>query len=123
VSQERIDEFARVTGDLQSIHIDPDLAAAGPFGTIVAHGLLTLSLVPAAMYKALPVDGTIVNYGLNRVRFPAPVPAGSRVRMAFRVDSVDAVEGGAQLVLTATVECEGVAKPACVAELVFRCLT
>jgi len=123
VTQERIDEFARVTGDLQSIHVDPVLAASGPFGTTVAHGLLTLSLVPAAMYEALPLEGTIVNYGLNRVRFPAPVAAGSRVRVAFHVDSVDPVEGGAQVVLTATVECEGAAKPACVAELVVRCLS
>ena len=123
VPQERIDEFARVTGDLQSIHIDPALAASGPFGTTVAHGLLTLSLVPAAMYEALPVEGaTIVNYGLNRVRFPAPVPAGSRVRVSFRVESADPVEGGVQAVIAATVELEGVAKPACVAELVLRCL-
>jgi acyl dehydratase len=123
VSQGRIDEFARVTGDLQSIHVDPELASAGPFGTTVAHGLLTLSLVPAAMYEVMPVEGaTIVNYGLNRVRFPAPVPAGSRVRVSFRVESVESVEGGVQVVLAAAVECEGVAKPACAAELVFRCL-
>ena len=121
--QSRIDEFARVTGDLQSIHVDPATAAAGPFGTTVAHGLLTLSLVPAAMYEVLPVEGaTIVNYGLNRVRFPAPVPAGSRVRVSFRVESIDEVEGGVQAVLAATVELEGAAKPACVAELVLRCL-
>jgi acyl dehydratase len=123
VSQERIDEFARVTGDLQSIHVDPEMAASGPFGTTVAHGLLTLSLVPAAMYEVLPVEGaTIVNYGLNRVRFPAPVPAGSRVRVAFRVESVEPVAGGVQAVLAAVVELEGGAKPACVAELVLRCL-
>ena len=123
VSQERIDEFARVTGDLQSIHVDPELAAQGPFGATVAHGLLTLSLVPAALYEALPVEGaTILNYGLNRVRFPAPVPAGSRVRVSFRVESVDPVEGGVQCVVVATVECEGAAKPACVAELVLRFL-
>jgi acyl dehydratase len=121
VSQARIDEFARVTGDLQSIHVDPEMAASGPFGTTVAHGLLTLSLVPAAMYEALPVEGaTIVNYGLNRVRFPAPVPAGSRVRVSFRVESVEQVAGGVQAVLAATVKLEGAAKPACVAELVLR---
>ena len=123
VPQERIDEFAGVTGDLQSIHVDPALAASGPFGTTVAHGLLTLSLVPAAMYEALPVEGaTIVNYGLNRVRFPAPVPAGSRVRVSFRVESVDPVEGGVHAVIAATVELDGAAKPACVAELVLLCL-
>jgi acyl dehydratase len=121
VSQERIDEFARVTGDRQSIHVDPVLAAAGPFGTTVAHGLLTLSLIPSALYEVLPLEeATIVNYGLNRVRFPAPVPAGARVRVSVRVESVDAVESGVQVVLVATVELEGAAKPACVAELVFR---
>ena len=123
VSQERIDAFARVTGDLQSIHVDPDLAAAGPFGTTVAHGLLTLSLVPAASFEVLPIEGaTIVNYGLNRVRFPASVPAGSRVRVSFRVEAVEPVEGGVQAVIAATVEREGAAKPACVAELVLRAL-
>ena len=112
-----------MTGDLQSIHVDPALAASGPFGATVAHGLLTLSLIPAAMYEALPVEGaTIVNYGLNRVRFPAPVPAGSRVRVSFRVESVDPVEGGVQAVIAAMLELEGAAKPACVAELVLRCL-
>jgi acyl dehydratase len=123
VTQARIDEFARVTGDLQSIHVDPELAATGPFGTTVAHGLLTLSLVPAAMYEVLPIDGaTIVNYGSNRVRFPSPVPAGSRVRTTFRVDSIAPVAGGVQVVVVATVELEGGEKPACVAELVLRCL-
>jgi acyl dehydratase len=123
VSQERIDDFARVTGDLQSIHVDPGLAADGPFGTTVAHGLLTLSLVPAAMYEVLPIEGaTIVNYGLNRVRFPSPVPAGSRVRVTFRVESVERVAGGVQAVLAAVVELEGGEKPACAAELVLRCL-
>ena len=120
VTQERIDEFARVTSDLQWIHVDPERAKAGPFGTTVAHGLLTLSLVPAAMFEVLPFEGTVVNYGLNRVRFPAPVAAGSRVRTGFTVDSVEAIEGGEQVVLAATVEVEGGAKPACVAELVLR---
>ena len=122
VTQERIDEFARVTGDLQSIHVDPALAAAGPFGTTVAHGLLTLSLDPGGDVPGASGRGrTIVNYGLNRVRFPAPVPAGSRVRVSFRVESVDPVEGGVHACLQATVELDGAAKPACVAELVLRC--
>ena len=83
-----------------------------------------LSLLPAATYEVLPVEGaTIVNYGLNRVRFPAPVPAGSRVRISFRVESVDPVEGGVQVVLAATIECEGVRKPACVAGFVLRYLS
>jgi acyl dehydratase len=123
VPQRRIDAFAETTGDLQSIHIDPDLAAAGPFGVTVAHGYLTLSLLPAALYEVLPVEGAVVvNYGLNRVRFPAPVPAGSRVRAAFRVDAVEAVEGGIQTAITATVEREASEKPVCVAELLFRYL-
>jgi acyl dehydratase len=122
VSQARIDAFADATGDHQSIHTDPELATAGPFGTTVAHGYLTLSLLPAASYEVLPVEATVVNYGVNRVRFPAPVPAGSRVRASFRVGAVEQVEGGAQATIAATVECEGVAKPVCVAELVFRFL-
>ena len=81
VRQERIDAFADATGDRQSIHIDPALAATGPYGVTVAHGLLTLSLLPALIYELLPVERAVtVNYGLNRVRFPAPVPSGSRVR-------------------------------------------
>ena len=123
VTQERIDAFAESTGDRQSIHIDPTLAAAGPYGVTVAHGLLTLSLVPAALYELLPVERAVtVNYGLNRVRFPAPVPAGSRVRASVGVDAVDPVDGGVQVTMTATVEREGGAKPVCVAELLFRYL-
>jgi acyl dehydratase len=123
VSQARIDAFAEATNDHQSIHLDSDLAAAGPFGVTVAHGFLTLSLLPAALYEVLPVDeALVINYGLNRVRFPAPVPAGSRVRAAFRIDTVDPIAGGVQVTMTATVEREGAAKPVCVAELVFRYL-
>src|SRR5438094_10063812 len=87
VPQEKIDAFAAATGDDQWIHVDPERAAAGPFGTTIAHGYLTLSLAPALLYELLEVDGArlIVNYGLNRVRFPAPVPVGSRVRMRAEV--------------------------------------
>jgi acyl dehydratase len=122
VAQEKIDAFAEATGDFQWIHVDPERAAAGPFGTTIGHGYLTLSLLPAMSYEVVPrhESGMGVNYGLNRVRFPAPVPAGSRVRGFFRVDAVDVLEGGIQATMTATVEREGGDKPVCVAQLVFR---
>jgi acyl dehydratase len=122
VDQQRIDAFAAATDDSQWIHVDPERAAAGPFGTTVAHGFLTLSLCVPLLSEVLHVDGyrLSINYGLNRVRFPAPVPAGSRVRGRFRVASVEEVEGGDQAVLEATVEREGAEKPVCVAELVVR---
>jgi acyl dehydratase len=122
VSQARIDAFAEATGDHQWIHVDPERAAAGPFGTTIGHGYLTLSLLPVMSYEVVPRQGggMAVNYGLNRVRFPAPVPSGSRVRGSFRVDSVDEFEGGFQATMTATVEREGGGKPVCVAEVVFR---
>jgi len=121
IPQSRIDTFAEATGDRQSIHIDEELAAAGPFGVTVAHGFLTLSLIPAAVYEILPVEGAVaINYGLNRVRFPAPVPAGSRVRARIHVDSVEPIQGGVQVTMTVTFEREGGEKPVCVAEQVFR---
>jgi acyl dehydratase len=122
VQQDRIDQFARATGDLQWIHTDPARAAAGPFGATVAHGFLTLSLVPVLSEAAFTVDDVRmgVNYGLNRVRFAAPVRVGSRVRGHFKLLSYEALEGGAQMTVQATVELEGSAKPACVAETVSR---
>jgi acyl dehydratase len=122
VPQEKIDAFAEATGDHQWIHVDPELAAAGPFGTTIAHGYLTLSLLPVMSYEVVPRQegGMAVNYGLNRVRFPAPVPVGSRVRGSFAVGSVDEFEGGFQVTMLATVEREGGDKPVCVAEVVFR---
>jgi acyl dehydratase len=122
VSQSRIDAFAEATGDQQWIHVDRERAAAGPFGTTIAHGYLTLSLLSAMSFEVVPAGegGMAVNYGLNRVRFPAPVPAGSRVRATFRVDAVEDFDGGSQVTMTATVEREGGSKPVCVAELVFR---
>jgi acyl dehydratase len=122
VPQSRIDAFAEATEDRQSFHIDPDAAARGPFGTTVAHGYLTLALLPALSYELLPVDATIVNYGLDRVRFPAPVPAGSRVRASFRVEAVEPVAGGVQATMTATVERDGGDRPVCVAVVLFRYL-
>jgi acyl dehydratase len=122
VTQERIDAFAEATGDHQWIHVDRERAAAGPFGGTIAHGYLTLSLIPAMSWEVMPrpEGGMGINYGLNRVRFPSPLPSGSRVRGTFRVDSVDEFDGGTQSTMTATIEREGGDKPVCVAEVVFR---
>ncbi len=121
VSQERIDAFANATGDQQWIHVDPVRAQAGPFGTTIGHGYLTLSLIPAMSYEVVPQPGRMgINYGLNRVRFPSPVPVGSRLRGTFEVVSVEEVEGGDQVTMIARVERDGGDKPVCVAEVVFR---
>jgi len=122
VGQDRIDEFARATADPQWIHTDPIRAAEGPFGTTIAHGFLTLSLCVPLMTEALMLDGYRlgINYGVNKVRFPAHVPFGSRVRARFIVQTVEDVPGGEQGVVLATVEREGGDKPVCVAELVLR---
>lgn len=123
VPQERIDAFADATGDHQWIHVEPERAKDGPFGTTIAHGYLTLSLLPAMSFEVVPRDPAAkmgVNYGLNRVRFPAPVPVGSRVRGSFRVEQVESAEWGAQVTMAATIEREGGEKPVCVAEIVFR---
>ena len=123
VTQERIDRFADATSDHQWIHVDAQRAAAGPFGTTVAHGFLTLSLLPVLSERAFEIRGVRmgVNYGLNKVRFPAPVPSGSRVRGHFKLLAVDAIEGGVQLTIEVTMEREGSAKPVCVAESLARC--
>ncbi|HEX6789189.1 MAG TPA: MaoC family dehydratase [Gaiellaceae bacterium] len=122
VSQDRIDAFADATGDHQWIHVDRERAAAGPFGGTIGHGYLTLSLVPVMSYEVLPrhEGGMGINYGLNRVRFPATVPSGSRVRGSFRVDAIEETDWGHQATLTATIEREDGDKPVCVAEVVFR---
>jgi acyl dehydratase len=122
ITQERVNAFADVTGDRQWIHVDPERAAAGPFGGTIAHGYLTLSLLPALMSEVWRVEGVRmgINYGLNRVRFPAPVPVRSRVRVVGRLKEIAPVEGGVQGVVEATIEIEGGAKPAAVAETVFR---
>ena len=124
VAQDRIDAFAEATDDHQWIHVDPKRAADGPFGATIAHGYLTLSLLPSFAYRLLPFGDArlTINYGLNRVRFPAPVPVGSRVRAAFRVVDVSEVDGGYQVTAEATVEREGGDKPVCVAETVYRVL-
>jgi acyl dehydratase len=125
VTQAKIQSFADTTGDHNFIHVDPEMAAQTPFGGTVAHGYLTLSLLPAMSYEVLPHDepgsGMALNYGLNRVRFPSPVPSGSRVRGTFRVETMEESDWGFQATMVATVEREGGgAKPVCVAELVFR---
>jgi acyl dehydratase len=125
VTQERIQAFADATGDHQWIHVDPERAASGPFGTTIAHGYLTLSLIPAMSYELLPrPDGGMgINYGLNKVRFPAPVPSGARVRGTFRLLELEQADWGTQATWAVTLECEGVDKPVCVAETVFRSYT
>jgi len=122
VEQDRVQRFAEATGDLQWIHVDPVRAAAGPFGGTIAHGFLTLSLLPAFMATAYRVEDARmgVNYGLNRLRFPAPVPVGSRLRARFKLLGVEPLDGGAQLTVEASIEREGSDKPVCVAESVTR---
>jgi acyl dehydratase len=122
VDQARINAFADATEDHQWIHVDPARAAAGPFGTTIAHGLLTISLMPAFLSQIYRVDNVrmVINYGLNKVRLPAPVPVDSRLRAVSRLSDVTAVDGGAQLTLTSVVEIEGGTKPACVAESLLR---
>jgi len=122
IEQDRIDLFAQATGDHQWIHTDPARAVAGPFGAPVAHGYLTLSLLPVLFETAFAIDDVRmgVNYGLNRVRFANPVRVGSRVRGRFQLLSFEPLEGGAQMTVQATIELEGQSKPACVAETVSR---
>lgn len=122
VAQSHIDLFARATGDAQWIHVDPARAAAGPFGATVAHGFLTLSLL-SELFAGAVAFGDVrmsLNYGLNRVRFPSPVPVGSRLRALCVLDRFEPIDGGAQLTHSVTIEREGGAKPACVAEWVTR---
>jgi acyl dehydratase len=123
IGQDRIDGFADVTGDHQWIHVDPERAAAGPFGATVAHGFLTLSLVPLLLDGLRRVEGTRMglNYGLERVRFPSAVRSGTRVRArSTLMDATDVGDGGLQLVTRVTIEIDGSPKPACVADLVTR---
>ena len=122
VTQEQINQFADATGDHQWIHVDPARAAEGPFGTTIAHGYLTLSLIPMLGWQIYRVDGISmgVNYGTDKMRFPAAVPVGSRIRAGVEIVDVTDVPGGKQAVLRYTVEVEGSAKPACVADTVVR---
>lgn len=122
VTQEQVNLFADATGDHQWIHIDVERAKAGPFGAPIAHGYLTLSLTPTLLEEVLHVSGVsmAINYGLNKLRFPSPVPVGSKVRAGVVLAEVEDVSGGAQVNLTVTYEIEGGTKPVCVAEVLFR---
>jgi acyl dehydratase len=123
VTQETIRRFAEMTGDEQWIHVDPERAAReSPYRTTIAHGFLTLSLLSAMMQSAFKIRGArlVVNYGLDRVRFPAPVPAGSSIRGRIELESVSDIPGGVQAKWTITVEREGSEKPVCVAEWLVR---
>jgi acyl dehydratase len=126
IEQDRVDRFAEATDDHQWIHVDPERAAAGPFGGTIAHGYLTLSLLPRFGWEIYKIENvtTAINYGLNRVRFIHPVRVGSRIRSTATLVSVTEVPGGAQLVVSqrVDVEVEGKAKPACVAEAISRVL-
>jgi len=123
ITQDRVNAFAGATDDHQWIHVDPERAKAGPFGRTIAHGYLTLSLLIPLFNELLVVEGVgmAVNYGLNKVRFPAPVPVGAKIRLAGRLAEVeDVAGGGVQLLADFTVEIDGGSKPACVAQAVYR---
>lgn len=122
ITQDDIDAFAAVTGDVQWIHVDPERAKQGPFGDTIVHGYFTLALAPRLQADVFALHGITmgINYGLNRVRFPAAMPVGGRVRLSIELTSVDRVTGGVQASLTNTFECEGLGRPVCVAEFLLR---
>ncbi|MBV9315813.1 MAG: MaoC family dehydratase [Pseudonocardia sp.] len=122
VNQKQVDGFAEATGDHQWIHVDPERAKHGPFGTTIAHGFLILALVPIFSKQVYRVENVTmaINYGLNKVRFTAPVPVGSRIRGSFELLEVSDVKGGVQVANKVTVEIEGSQRPACVAETLIR---
>jgi len=121
VTQEKIDAFADVTGDHQWIHVDPERSATGPFGTTLAHGYLTLSLLPSFVEQIFRVDNIAfgMNYGANKIRFPAPVPVDSRLRATATLTGTHDIEIGSQILITFVVEREGSEKPVCIAEVVY----
>jgi len=124
IEQDRVDAFAEATGDHQWIHVDVERAALGPFGGTIAHGYLTLSLVPwlGSQVFALETPGARLNYGVDKVRFPSPVPVGSRVRAHVSITAVTDIATGKQMQVRYVVELEGSDKPACVAETVVLLL-
>jgi acyl dehydratase len=125
VTQEAVNTFADATGDHQFIHVDPEKAKETPFGGTIAHGYFTLSLGPMFSYDLFHMEGVAfaLNYGLNKVRFPSPVPVGSRVRMRMQLQNVEDIPGGAQITMLHTFEVEGTEKPGCVAEALSRVYT
>jgi acyl dehydratase len=124
ITQERVNTFADATGDHQWIHVDPERAKTGPFGAPIAHGYLTLSLLIPLWSELLQVEEVdmAINYGLNKVRFPHPVPVGSKIRAAGRVAGVKDIKGGVEVTVDLSVEIEGVDKPACAAQGIYRFL-
>ena len=122
ITQEQVNLFADATGDHQWIHVDPARAASGPFGHTIAHGYLTLSLIPVLLGGVIKVDGVSmgVNYGTNKVRFTSPVPVGAQVRAGATLASVEPVSGGVQVALDVTVEQRDAQKPSCVAQVLYR---
>ena len=122
ITQERINAFADATDDHQWIHVDPERARSGPFGTTIAHGYLTLSLAVRFVAEIFQVEGRVmgVNYGSNRVRFISPVPVGSKLRAGGTLAAVEEVAGGYQVTIDLTFEIEGAEKPACVAQVLYR---
>jgi acyl dehydratase len=122
VTQEQVDRFAEATGDHQWIHVDPERASTGPFGVTIAHGSLTLALIPSLLSSVMHVDGVRmgVNYGTNKVRFMSPVLVGSQIRAGATLASIESIDRGVQVVLDVTVEMKDAPKPSCVAQLVSR---
>jgi len=122
VTQERVNLFAEATGDHQWIHVDAERAKTGPFGTTIAHGYLTVALIVPMFTELLDIQGgtMTLNYGLNKLRFPSPVPVGSRIRLTGRVATLAANANGAELTFDFVVEIEGATKPACVGQAVYR---
>ena len=122
ITQEQVNLFADATGDHQWIHVDPERAKSGPFGGPIAHGYLTLSLAPSLLPEVVEVHGfsMALNYGCEKVRFPSPVPVGSKLRAGAELMSVEPVTGGYQVAMKLTFEVEGASKPSCVAEVVYR---
>ena len=122
ISQERVNQFAEATGDFQWIHVDVERAKSGPFGGPIAHGYLTLSLGPMLYPTVVRIEGFTmgVNYGANKVRFPSPVPVGSKIRLGVKLLEVEDIANGVQMTMEFTFECQGASKPSCVAEIIFR---
>ena len=125
ITQDQVNRFADATGDHQWIHVDPERAKAGPFGGPIAHGYLTLALAPALLPQIVQVAGVAmaVNYGLNKLRFPSPVPVGSKLRLGAALSNVEDIAGGVQVTMELTFEVQGKDKPSCVAECIYRYYT